>query len=95
MLRDGYEWNPLRAFPRNLPCPCGSQKKFKVCCLDSMPAAVKADIAAEYREGMKTPELIRFVNDAEAPALTKVLDSVPFSLPPDEKQAIARLVKPV
>lgn len=27
----GFVLNPLRKFPRNLPCPCGSQKKFKKC----------------------------------------------------------------
>jgi len=27
----GYTWNPLRGFPRNSPCPCGSDKKFKSC----------------------------------------------------------------
>ena len=27
------ETNPLRAVGRNDPCPCGSGKKFKKCCL--------------------------------------------------------------
>ncbi|HEY2538476.1 MAG TPA: SEC-C metal-binding domain-containing protein [Stellaceae bacterium] len=26
--------NPLRAVGRNDPCPCGSGKKFKNCCID-------------------------------------------------------------
>jgi hypothetical protein len=27
----GFMWNPIREFPRNDPCPCGSGKKFKKC----------------------------------------------------------------
>lgn len=30
--------NPLKAVGRNDPCPCGSGKKFKKCCLDTLPA---------------------------------------------------------
>ncbi|HEX8418309.1 MAG TPA: DUF1186 domain-containing protein [Methylobacterium sp.] len=30
--------NPLKAVGRNDPCPCGSGKKFKKCCLDAPPA---------------------------------------------------------
>lgn len=29
----GYGWNPLRGFPRNAPCWCGSKSKAKKCCL--------------------------------------------------------------
>jgi uncharacterized protein YecA (UPF0149 family) len=29
--KNGLTWNPLRKFPRNSPCPCGSNKKFKSC----------------------------------------------------------------
>lgn len=29
--------NPLYNFYPNTVCPCGSQKKFKYCCKDSMP----------------------------------------------------------
>jgi hypothetical protein len=30
--------NPLRSVGRNDPCPCGSGKKFKKCCLNAQPA---------------------------------------------------------
>ena len=31
VLKPGHQWNPLKEYPRNLPCPCGSNKKFKKC----------------------------------------------------------------
>ena len=34
-LDDGPAVNPLRDVGRNDPCPCGSGKKFKKCCLDA------------------------------------------------------------
>jgi hypothetical protein len=34
--------NPLRSVGRNDPCPCGSGKKFKKCCLGKPPATVQA-----------------------------------------------------
>jgi uncharacterized protein YecA (UPF0149 family) len=30
--------NPLKHVGRNDPCPCGSGKKFKKCCLDKVAA---------------------------------------------------------
>jgi len=35
--------NPLLNLPRNEPCPCGSQKKFKKCHLPTMPRAIAID----------------------------------------------------
>ncbi|AFC22542.1 hypothetical protein phi1422_0022 [Bdellovibrio phage phi1422] len=40
-LESGNQWNPLKAYPRNLPCPCGSGIKFKKCCVDKIPMTVK------------------------------------------------------
>jgi uncharacterized protein YecA (UPF0149 family) len=31
--------NPFRNVGRNDPCPCGSGKKFKKCCLNATPAS--------------------------------------------------------
>jgi hypothetical protein len=36
----GYEWNPLLAFPRNNKCFCGSKIKAKKCCLPKLPRAI-------------------------------------------------------
>lgn len=33
--------NPFKKWPRNLPCFCGSGRKFKKCCDDKMSRAVK------------------------------------------------------
>ena len=35
-LPSGYVWNPLKSHPRNGKCPCGSEKKFKKCHLNTM-----------------------------------------------------------
>lgn len=40
-LSPGYDWNPFYNFPRNLPCPCGSKKKFKKCCLQKLRRTIK------------------------------------------------------
>lgn len=39
-LKPGYIWNPVKKFPRNKSCPCGSLKKFKICCLNKIPHAI-------------------------------------------------------
>ncbi len=36
----GYAWNPLRDFPRNEVCFCGSGKKFKKCHADRLRPCV-------------------------------------------------------
>ena len=33
----GYTRNPLNGYPRNKPCPCDSDIKFKNCCLHVIP----------------------------------------------------------
>lgn len=33
--------NPMRDYPRNMPCICNSGKKWKVCCLPKQPMLVK------------------------------------------------------
>lgn len=30
----GYAWNPLKQYPRNANCFCGSGRKFKTCCVN-------------------------------------------------------------
>ena len=50
---EGYVWNPLRAYPRNLFCPCTSGKKFKKCCLPKMPATVKAEDEKMLKEAVQ------------------------------------------
>jgi len=39
--KDDSMFNPNRKYPRNLPCPCQSGKKFKKCCLLNQPMVVK------------------------------------------------------
>lgn len=48
----GYVWNPLRRLPANSPCPCRSLKKFKKCCLNSLPPAVPEALGKEYEKQM-------------------------------------------
>lgn len=37
---DGYSFNPVTEWPRNARCPCGSGRKFKSCCAESVPRVV-------------------------------------------------------
>jgi methionyl aminopeptidase len=51
---------------RNAPCPCGSGKKYKRCCLNKPAAARPADLqyAQKHRIQMKTPEQIEGIRRA-------------------------------
>lgn len=62
-LLDGYDWNPLLTIGRNEMCPCDSGKKFKRCHLNTMPRAIPADLAKQYRAGMKNPGGFKFETD--------------------------------
>ena len=54
----GYEWNPLLKLPRNSKCPCKSGKKFKACCLQTLPKAITSKLAADYKVQMLQPDLV-------------------------------------
>src|SRR3954464_10524091 len=54
----GHAWNPLRTLPRNNPCPCRSGKKFKKCCLPTLPQAVSQKHAEEFKQQIKLPDLV-------------------------------------
>jgi hypothetical protein len=55
------KWNPAHKFPRNSDCPCGSQKKYKKCCLHKQPLAVTKDTADAFKTivdyGRKNPDM--------------------------------------
>lgn len=53
-LNQGYSWNPLKKHPRNSPCPCGSQKKFKKCHLDLLPEAITTQEAEKLKRLAKS-----------------------------------------
>lgn len=70
LLCDGYVWNPLLKFPRNLPCPCDSGKKFKACHLSQLPPVVPPKAAEQIREAMRMPEAVKFVEDPTSEEVT-------------------------
>lgn len=47
----GYVWNPLKQY-RNLPCPCDSGRKTKVCCglFEALPADTAAKVEILLRK---------------------------------------------
>ncbi len=45
----GYSPNPLVGLPRNMPCPCGSNVKFKKCCLLDTKPYVLTEALADYQ----------------------------------------------
>lgn len=57
--KPGFDWNPLRQFPRNSPCWCGSKLKAKRCHLNDTPELV---------ELKRLPELKALVALAQAGA---------------------------
>lgn len=61
-------WNPLKTLPRNNPCPCQSKKKFKNCCLKTLPDVVPEADAKRYREQMAKPGLV-FLTPANKDAI--------------------------
>lgn len=48
--KKGFVWNPLRKFPRNMSCVCGSGKKFKSCCESKIPKVVKEEHASVFKK---------------------------------------------
>lgn len=42
-------WNPLRRFPRNAPCFCGSKEKFKRCCAEKLADTIHRDHFKKHR----------------------------------------------
>ena len=67
--------NPLRNVGRNDPCPCGSGKKFKKCCLGKEPPQILAPIDPYDLDAM--PEF----DDADLP----ILDYDPLVAPDPEE----------
>lgn len=55
------KWNPAQKFPRNSDCPCGSQKKYKKCCLHKQPLAVTKETAEAFKTivdyGRENPDM--------------------------------------
>jgi len=70
LLSQGYVWNPLLKFPRNLKCPCESGKKFKHCHLSGIPPVIPPDAAKKIAEAMKLPESVKFVEDPTSEEVT-------------------------
>lgn len=50
---EGFSWNPLKQWPRNMACFCGSKKKFKKCCIGKVKELVDKEDAEELRDLMK------------------------------------------
>lgn len=44
--------NPALKYPRNMKCFCGSELKFKKCCMDKIPRALKIEDAEKLRSAV-------------------------------------------
>ncbi len=49
----GFVANPLLGYPRNAPCLCESQKKWKQCCLPKMPRFIPAEEERDHKKMLK------------------------------------------
>lgn len=61
----GMAWNPLLRYPRNRMCPCLSGKKFKACCLLTLPRVVPSAVAKTYAEAIASGKPLHFIQDEE------------------------------
>ncbi|HEY4922515.1 MAG TPA: DUF1186 domain-containing protein [Xanthobacteraceae bacterium] len=70
---DGPAVNPYRDVGRNDPCPCGSGKKFKKCCLDKIEAQqLERATAARFRPGADVGDA--FVDDPPLTAYDPLIE---------------------
>ncbi len=49
----GFIANPLRAYPRNAPCLCGSTRKWKSCCGPEMPRYIPKDELEDHKKCLR------------------------------------------
>jgi len=52
----GNSWNPMKSHPRNALCFCGSDKKFKKCCLPTLGPTVPTDKVQMLKNYLKLRE---------------------------------------
>ena len=69
---------------RNAPCPCGSGKKYKHCCLNNPPSTKPSDLqyAKKHRIQIKTPEQVEGIRRAGR-LVIETLDLVAPHIRPD------------
>lgn len=54
--KKGFVPNPLLSKPRNSNCLCGSMKKWKLCCLPTMPRLIPESEIQDHLEMLKEGE---------------------------------------
>lgn len=65
----GFGYNPLLSYGRNNVCLCGSNKKFKKCCLSVIPRSIPDRLIKEMKGksfGVQASILLDFVKDQQA-----------------------------
>jgi hypothetical protein len=72
----GFTWNPLLKLPRNRQCPCLSGKKFKACCLDTLPRVVTEKDARRYAVQMAKPDLVFLTKENEEKVKRRIAPEV-------------------
>lgn len=75
LTREGFAWNPMRDYPRNQPCPCGSQAKFKRCCLPKMAACVPVEKAEKMKHLLK--QMLARIENGQPALSTQLKKPVP------------------
>jgi uncharacterized protein YchJ len=73
--------NPFKSVGRNDPCPCGSGKKFKKCCLDTVRLAASEPVPQEIDQNLEWLSDDDFDTDEMAEA---IFDYDPFIEPEPE-----------
>jgi len=52
-LKDQVMLNPMLKYPRNLDCYCGSNEKFKACCLPKQAKQIPIELGLKLKEYLK------------------------------------------
>lgn len=69
--KEGQAFNPLRSWPRNEKCFCGSGLKFKKCCISRTSVTIEADKEPDLRRVMQARlnagEALRVLKQAVQP----------------------------
>lgn len=59
-------WNPVKRYPRNAPCVCGSGKKFKKCCEPHQPVAINNEGEQTQKENADIATFVNLVRKHQA-----------------------------
>lgn len=83
----GFAFNPLLKLEPNRPCPCLSEKKFKVCCRDKLAPFVTVEIAKEFEAQMAKEDLVFMTPDNKDKIAERIAPHVKANIERQQREA--------